>query len=152
DRLARDLSMPPSRLARMQRISRAVERAGRKAVIAQPGHELFSRRRAVEHPVECQMRGPRPIARSKLQLFDAEFGGSGEKIIEGQLAKTVGNHPDLHCSSLTIPLAPPLHSDVQNRAGHKRAAAPLPDPARPRRPASRDSLPPPTPRAPRQNR
>src|SRR6266478_6841600 len=110
DRLARNLLMPPSCLARVQRIARAVERADRKAVVAQPGHELFSRRRAVEHPVERQMRGSRPVAGSKLQSLDAERGGGAKKIIEGQLAKAVGNHADLHRSPLTGPLAPPLHS------------------------------------------
>src|SRR6202011_1829568 len=96
DRLARDLPMPPSRLARMQRIAGAVEGADREAVVAQPGHELFSRRRAVEHPVERQVRGPRPVAGGKLQLLDAELGGGAKKIIEGKLAKAVGNHANLH--------------------------------------------------------
>src|ERR1700730_761270 len=152
DRLARDLPMPPARLARMQRIAGAVEGADQKAVVAEPDHELFSSRRAVEHSVKRQVRGSRPVAGSKLQSLDAELGGGAKKIIEGQLAKAVGNHADLHRSPLTGPLAPPPHSGVRNRAGHKRAVAPLPDPARPRRLASRYSPPPPGPRAPRQNR
>src|SRR5712692_7727345 len=94
------------------------------------------------------MGRPRPVAGGKLQLVDAEFGGGAEKIIEGQRAKAIGNHADLHHSPLKGPLAPPLRSDARNRAGHKRAAAPLPDPARPPRPASRDNAPPPGPRAP----
>jgi hypothetical protein len=93
------------------------------------------------------MRRRRPVAAGKLQLLDAELGGGAKKIIEGQLAKAVGNHANLHRHPLTGPLAPPLHSDVRNRAAHKRAAAPLPDPARPRRPASRNNPPPPGPRA-----
>src|SRR6266404_6873948 len=39
DRLARDLPMPPARLARMQRIARAVEGADQKAVVAEPDHD-----------------------------------------------------------------------------------------------------------------
>src|ERR1700730_1592339 len=75
DRLARDLPMPPARLARMQRIARAVEGADQKAVVAEPDHELFSSRRAVEHSVKRQVRGSRPVAGSKLQSLDAELGG-----------------------------------------------------------------------------
>src|SRR3984893_8106533 len=105
DRLARDLPMPPARLARMQRIAGAVEGADQKAVVAEPDHELFSSRRAVEHSVKRQVRGSRPVAGSKLQSLDAELGGGAKKIIEGQLAKAVGNHADLHRSLLTGPLA-----------------------------------------------
>ena len=70
--------MPRADRTRMERISRAVEGANRNAVIAELGQELVSCRRAVEHPVERQVRRLRPVTGGELQSFDAELGSGAE--------------------------------------------------------------------------
>src|SRR6266446_6317381 len=70
DRLARDLPMPRSRLARMQRIARAVERADRKAMVAEPGQNS-SRAGAlssIRSSARCGARDQLPAANSNRSM------------------------------------------------------------------------------------
>jgi len=134
------------------RIAAELLRRWPQGVIGNLGQEFLSRRRAVEHPVERQMRRLRPVAASKLQAFDAKIGNGAEKLVEGQRARLSVIMPIFIALPSRGPRAPPRRSAGQGRTGHRRAAALLPGPARPRQPASHCSQPPQAPRALRRNR
>src|SRR5258708_23070726 len=98
-----DAIVLPARLAGMEGIAGAVERADRQPMIGQGRLALAPRLVALQQLRQVEMGSARPIAAGKFQGIEPEPRRGGEQPLEGQASEAVGYHSNLHGSSpLTI--------------------------------------------------